>query len=79
MAPENIRKNYVSTRQRFDICTWNDKRNGEYSFLDHFTPAEKKRRPYYTLRIRRRYERKGECSFRDLFTPAEKEDDGYLR
>ena len=40
---------------------------------------KKKRRPDYTLRIRRRYERKGECSFRDLFTPAEKEDDGYLR
>ena len=26
MTPENIRKEYVSTRQRFDIGTCNDKR-----------------------------------------------------
>ena len=51
----------------------------ESTVFETILPQQKKRLPYYTLRIWRRYERKGECSFRDIFTPAEKEDDVYLR
>ena len=41
-------------------------------FRDHFTPAEKRRRRLYTLRIRRSHERQGGCSFRDPFSPTQK-------
>ena len=48
--------------------------------FESILPQQKKRRRrYYSLRIRRRYERKRKCSFIDHFTLAKKEDDGNTR
>ena len=42
----------MSTRQRFDIGTCNEKRNRKCSLSDHFTQAKNEKRRQYTLRFR---------------------------
>ena len=69
----------MSTRQRFDIGTCNEKRNRKCSYSDHFTQAKKRKTTTIHAKISGRYERKRKCSFRDNFTPAKKEDDGNTR
>ena len=80
ISPQQKKDDDCKTRLEFGEGTCNDKRKGGRSFRDHFTPAEKRRRRYYTLRIRRSHERQGGCSFRDPFSPTQKnEDDANLR